>query len=575
MRARRSTSILTTPTRAHAAQQLHGHVGLDPAPGRHAHGSARPDVPARDDLRSRDDAADRSGRGRPGDRANRDGRRGGVDSRSARPDRQQPDPRQSHESERTAAAEGISRRDEKRRARRQLRRQSRSRKTTIIRATCESISTSTRQHDVRPVQRRARARRWCPAPYGGIIDGSQFGGGDQTVKVYSGALSWTRIYSTSLVSETRFGYSSIESRAAAAERHRQHRCRPVRARRPDPDYPFMGGLPLFTVDGIGQFGVPNNLPSIQFQSTYQISTTFSKLAGNHSWKWGFQFSRPMTEFFQPAAPRGGYGYSGAFTDVPHHDRRRHGHGPDAAEPDRQHADRLTGLQLHGRRRALPGELRGRTELVNVNRIPDPIAARLLAGLVGLHRGHLEDLAEGDGESRTPVRLSAQRRGTGRSRGEPPRGADAALRDGGGSVNRENLSPSFLAQARRRPHRDRMRRQQHARDEPEGHVRAAPRAVVRVRRQLGRTGGRWVVLSDERHVRAERRQQPRPHAADLSATRTASPLPATRRGHPSSTATAAAARSNRAPAPINIDGSNEVQRVQRLARRRSESVEDSR
>ena len=67
---------------------------------------------------------------------------------------------------------------------------------------------------------------------------------------------------------------------------------------------------------LGQFGVPNNLPSIQYQSTYQLSTTFSKLAGNHSWKWGFQFSRPLTDFFQPAAPRGGYGYSGTFTDVP-------------------------------------------------------------------------------------------------------------------------------------------------------------------------------------------------------------------------------------------------------------------
>ena len=42
----------------------------------------------------------------------------------------------------------------------------------------------------------AKSATLVPAPYGGVIDGSQFGGGDQTVKVYSGALSWTRIYST-------------------------------------------------------------------------------------------------------------------------------------------------------------------------------------------------------------------------------------------------------------------------------------------------------------------------------------------------------------------------------------------
>ncbi len=112
------------PDRPHAAEQLHRHVGLDSAPGRDAHRPARPDVPARDDLRSRDDAADRRGRGRPRDRPHRDGRRGGVDSRSARSDRQQPDSCQPHESERTPAVEGISRRDEKRRARRELRGQS-------------------------------------------------------------------------------------------------------------------------------------------------------------------------------------------------------------------------------------------------------------------------------------------------------------------------------------------------------------------------------------------------------------------------------------------------------------------
>jgi len=45
----------------------------------------------------------------------------------------------------------------------------------------------------------AKSATLVPAPYGGVIDGSQFGGGDQTIDVYSGALSWTRIYSPTLV----------------------------------------------------------------------------------------------------------------------------------------------------------------------------------------------------------------------------------------------------------------------------------------------------------------------------------------------------------------------------------------
>jgi hypothetical protein len=160
----------------------------------------------------------------------------------------------------------------------------------------------------------ARNTTLVPGPYGGVIDGSQFSGGDQTVNVYSGALSWTHVFSDSLVSETRFGYSAIEH--SRLPLNAEDSSVATRFGLRTPDYPLMGGLPTFTVDGLGQFGVPNNLPSLQTQSTYQLSTTFNKLAGNHAWKWGFQYSQPRISFFQPASPRGAYGYSGTFTDVP-------------------------------------------------------------------------------------------------------------------------------------------------------------------------------------------------------------------------------------------------------------------
>ena len=94
----------------------------------------------------------------------------------------------------------------------------------------------------------------------------------------------------------------------------------------------MGGLPLYTVDGIGQFGVPSNLPSIQYQNTYQVSTTFSKLSGNHSWKWGFQFSRPMTGVLPAGRAARKIRLLRGIHGRAHHDRRRNGHGPDAANP---------------------------------------------------------------------------------------------------------------------------------------------------------------------------------------------------------------------------------------------------
>jgi hypothetical protein len=152
-----------------------------------------------------------------------------------------------------------------------------------------------------------------PAPYGGVIDGSQFGGGNQSVKVHSEAGSWTHIFGPKVVLESRFGYSGVN-----------HTRLPFNAGNFDiapsfglstPNSPNMGGLPTFTVDGLGQFGVPQYLPSIETQNTLQLSSTATVLAGNHSIKFGIQYSRPEVTFFQPAAPRGAYTYSSTFTDV--------------------------------------------------------------------------------------------------------------------------------------------------------------------------------------------------------------------------------------------------------------------
>ncbi len=218
----------------------------------------------------------------------------------------------------------------------------------------------------------AKSATLVPAPYGGVIDGSQFGGGDQTVDVYSGALSWTRIYSPTLVSETRFGYSSIGHARLPLNATDTTIAPRFGLNVPDPDYPFMGGLPLYTVDGIGQFGVPNNLPSIQYQNTYQVSTTFSMLSGNHSWKWGFQFSRPMTEFFQPAAPRGGYGYSGAFTDVPTTTGGGTGMAQMLLTPIPSSLTGLSDCSFTAAVAPCRANFVGGPNSINVNRIPEPV-----------------------------------------------------------------------------------------------------------------------------------------------------------------------------------------------------------
>ena len=292
---------------------LHGHVRSDSLSGRHAHGSARPHVSARDDHGSGDDAPPQLGCGRS------DHGSGGHRHRAAWI-RDPIDPTGNN----TIPADRINLN-----ALRLLKEFPRPTRNDVL-ASNYAVNPTTHddnhQGDVRIDQyidtnntmfgrfSVARNTTLVPGPYGGVIDGSQFSGGDQTVNVYSGAVSWTHVFSDSLVSETRFGYSGIEH--ARLPLNAEDSSVATRFGLSTPDYPLMGGLPTFTVDGLGQFGVPNNLPSLQKQSTYQFSTTFNKLAGNHAWKWGFQYSQPRTSFFQPAAPRGAYQYSGTFTDVP-------------------------------------------------------------------------------------------------------------------------------------------------------------------------------------------------------------------------------------------------------------------
>ncbi|MGE0407214.1 MAG: TonB-dependent receptor, partial [Candidatus Korobacteraceae bacterium] len=159
----------------------------------------------------------------------------------------------------------------------------------------------------------ARSATLVPAPYGGVIDGSQNGGGDQTVKTFSGAASWTHVFSPTIVTEVRYGYNSLDH--ARVPFNREDYGIPQSFGLNTPQGPFMGGLPTFEVAGLGQFGVPRWIPSLETQSAHQLSIVTSKLAGGHSLKWGFQFSQPSTAFFQPQAPRGYYFYSGTFTDV--------------------------------------------------------------------------------------------------------------------------------------------------------------------------------------------------------------------------------------------------------------------
>lgn len=160
----------------------------------------------------------------------------------------------------------------------------------------------------------AKSATMVPAPYPGIIDGTDFGGGDQEIETHSEAVSWTHVTSSTLLSEFRFGYSGLDMTRLQYSSTDTGIPAPYGLVTPQVE-PF-GGLPTFTVSGLGQFGAARWHPSIETQNTWQFSSVTTKVAGDHVHKFGFQYQRPSTTFFQPRAARGAYFYQGQYTDVP-------------------------------------------------------------------------------------------------------------------------------------------------------------------------------------------------------------------------------------------------------------------
>ena len=152
-----------------------------------------------------------------------------------------------------------------------------------------------------------------PPLYPGVIDGSLWGGSPTTIRTHGEVVNWTHIWSSTTVSEWRFGYTGLDMDRRRA--YGDDFSVPAQFGLPVYEQPGYGGLPYFLITGIGQFGPPEWNPATTTLSTPQFTAVTTRLHGDHSLKFGFQYMRPGTTFYQPRSPAGGYEYFGQFTDV--------------------------------------------------------------------------------------------------------------------------------------------------------------------------------------------------------------------------------------------------------------------
>jgi hypothetical protein len=152
------------------------------------------------------------------------------------------------------------------------------------------------------------------SPFPGLADGGGFFDGIQQITAYAGAANEVHVFSAHKVNEFRLGFNWIKT-----SRVQENSDQNISAGIGFPGVPYVagtsnGGLPQLTFSDASTLGSPTFLPAIERQTTYQISDTFTLIAGRHTWKLGGEVRPERFSIYEPADPRGTMSFTHVYTD---------------------------------------------------------------------------------------------------------------------------------------------------------------------------------------------------------------------------------------------------------------------
>jgi len=155
--------------------------------------------------------------------------------------------------------------------------------------------------------------QFIPAPFKGIADGGAFQQGLQSANSFLTSVSYTHIFSPTLVNEVRVG----EDRLVAS------RYGPVATNLTNVPAQFgiqgiaqvteNGGLPAIGIGGLNTLGSNAYLPSDEITQTTQLTENLTKIYGKHSFKMGMEFQHIKFSTLQPAWSHGQISFDGTFS----------------------------------------------------------------------------------------------------------------------------------------------------------------------------------------------------------------------------------------------------------------------
>jgi hypothetical protein len=158
--------------------------------------------------------------------------------------------------------------------------------------------------------------RLKPGPFEGPADGGAYAQGDEVGRTHGLALSYTKMFSSSLINEARFGFS----------REYINRLQPLGDDTSNipatygiqgiPQINGNGGLPLIFMGDLRQFGAVDWLVAERLSNTLQLTDNLTKIYKNHTFKTGFMAQRIALPWTGPPWSRGRFNYDGFFTSIP-------------------------------------------------------------------------------------------------------------------------------------------------------------------------------------------------------------------------------------------------------------------
>lgn len=128
------------------------------------------------------------------------------------------------------------------------------------------------------------------------------------------ALGWTHILSSSAVNQARFGFLRDNAHSDPIG------LTPGKSNATDygltgiPASPFATGLPPIYISGLVTLGVDRFRPQFQVAQVFQFIDIFTKLQGNHSLMFGYEYHRNTDNFLDLQAPQGYIQSTGIYTN---------------------------------------------------------------------------------------------------------------------------------------------------------------------------------------------------------------------------------------------------------------------